>query len=104
MELSVPERLVVFSILPKEGSFATWRILQNLKASLAFTEEELKEWEIVSDAEKQQTRWSLNAGVADIPIGEKAMDMIVEALTKLDKEKKLTENMLGVYEKFIPDK
>ena len=35
---------------------------------------------------------------------EKAMDMIVEALKKLDRDNKLTENMLGVYEKFIPDK
>lgn len=104
MELSIPERLVVFSILPSEGNFATWRILQNLKASLSFTEQEVKEWEIVNDIEKKQTRWSLNAGVADIPIGEKAMDIIVEALKKLDRDHKLTENMLGVYEKFIPDK
>jgi hypothetical protein len=104
MELSVPERLVILSILPKEGSFATLRILQNLKVSLSFTEEEIKEWGIISDAEKQQTRWSLNAGTADIPIGEKAMDMIVEALKNLDREKKLTEQLMGVYEKFIPDK
>jgi hypothetical protein len=104
MNLSVSERMVILQILPKEGNYATLRILQNLKLALSFTEQELKEWEIVTDAEKNQTRWSINAGLADIPIGERAMDMIVEALIKLDREKKLTEQALSVYEKFIPDK
>jgi hypothetical protein len=103
MELSVSERLIIFSILPQETYHATWRILQNLKASLSFTEDEIKEWGITSDPVLKQTRWNVN-GVADIPIGEKAMDIILESLRKLDKEGKLREETNAIYEKFIPDK
>jgi hypothetical protein len=103
MELSLFERLVILSILPGEGSYVTLRILQNLKLALSFTEEEIREWGIVSDKETNQTRWQQN-GMADIPIGEKATDIIVEALSKLNKDKKLNEQMLGIYEKFIPEK
>jgi hypothetical protein len=99
MNLSVLERIITLSVLPKEGDYATLRILQNLRMSLAFTEEEVKEWSIVS--QDGRTTWAMN-GETDIPIGEKATDIIVHALKHLDKEKKLIENAMSVYEKFIP--
>lgn len=105
MNLSIPERLIIMSILPIEGSYATLRILQNLKLSLSFTEEEIKEWQIVPDMERQRTTWNDKVlGEADIPIGEKATDIIVEALAKLNRDKKLPMQAMSVYEKFIPDK
>lgn len=99
MNLSVLERLVLLSILPKEGDYATLRILQNLRMSLAFTEEETKEWGITT--ENNQTKWKMNEET-EIPIGEKATDIIVGAFKKMNKDKKLPEQALGTYEKFIP--
>lgn len=101
MNLSVLERLTILSILPSEGDFATLRILQSLKMSLSFTEDEIKTFGITSNAETLQTAWEVDED-AEIPIGEKATDIIVDALKKLDREKKLPENAMGVYEKFIP--
>jgi len=101
MNLSVLERMITLSILPKEGDFATLRILQSLKMSLSFTEDEIKAFGITSDPESLQTRWEVDED-AEIPIGEKANDIIVDALKKLDREKKLPENAMSVYEKFIP--
>lgn len=101
MNMSVLERLITLSILPKEGDFATLRILQDLKMSLSFTEEEVTKWEITSNPKTNQTGWKEN-GEAEISIGEKATDIIVGALKKLDLEKKIPENAMGVYEKFIP--
>jgi len=101
MNLSVLERLMVLGLLPKEGDYATLKILMNLRLSLSFTEAETKEWGIVGDKEAKQTTWETN-GEADVPIGEKATGIIVDALRKLERDKKLPDQAMGVYEKFIP--
>lgn len=101
MNLSVLERLVALSILPKEGDYATLKILTNLRLSLAFTEAEMKAWGIVSDPVTGKTSWQQDE-VAEIPIGEKATDIIVDALRQLNREKKLTDQVVSLYDKFIP--
>jgi len=100
MNMSVLERLVALSILPKEGDYATLKILTNLRLSLSFTEEETKAWEITTGAEGR-TSWREDAE-AEIPIGEKATDIIVDALKKLNRDKKLMAEGMSLYEKFIP--
>jgi hypothetical protein len=102
MNLSVLERIVVLKVLPAEGDYATLKILTNLRMALSFTEEEIKAWDIRSDPSSNRTTWKVE-GVADIPIGERATDIIVTALKKLDREKKLSVQDMSVYEKFIPD-
>jgi len=101
MNLSVLERLVLLKILPKEGDFASLKILTNLRLSLSFTEDEMKEWGIAGDAATNRTSWQVD-GIVDIPIGEKATDTIVEAFKKLNREKKLSVDDMTAYEKFIP--
>lgn len=101
MNLSVLERLVILKALPGEGDYATLKILTNLRMSLAFTEEEIKAWEIVTHPETGQITWQID-GEADIPIGEKATDIVVDALKKLDSNKQLPVEAVSVYEKFIP--
>ncbi len=100
MNLSVHERLIVLSALPQQGDYATLKILMNLQLSLSFTEEEVKEFGITSDFETLQTSWVKN-GEAEIPIGEKATDIIVDAFKDLDRKKKLAPEMIATYEKFI---
>jgi hypothetical protein len=102
MNLSILDRIVLLGALPKQGAYITLKILTNLGLSLSFTEEELKKWNIQSDPETNLTTWDSGAGEVEIPIGEKAMDIIVDALKKLDQEKKLTPEMIDTYEKFIP--
>lgn len=99
MNLSVLERVICLSLLPVEGSFATLRILMDLRLSLSFSEDEMKEWSINQDGIK--TIWQVN-GEAEIPIGEKATDIIVDALKKRDHEGKLPIEAISLYEKFIP--
>ena len=101
MNLSVLDRLVVLKVLPKEADYATLKILMNLRLSLSFTEEEIKEWGIVSDLDHNRTGWKTD-GMADIPIGEKATDIIVAAFKRLDKEKRLSVEDMDAYEKFVP--
>ena len=101
MKLSVNERVVILSLLPSEGSFATLKILSQLRMGLSFTEEELKKWGIVELPAEGRINWEED-GEAEIPIGEKATDIVVDALKKRDREGTLPIQAMDVYEKFIP--
>jgi len=103
MKLNLMERLMAIQILPKEGSFATLKITRDLQDVLAPSEAEYKEFEVVQDGES--TKWNEKGREdRDVEVGEKANDLIVEALNKLDEEKKLTAQFLSLYEKFCVKK
>ena len=100
MILSVQERVVILSLLPNEGSYATLKILNQLRMGLSFTEEELKKWKIVETPQDGRISWEED-GETEIPIGEKATDIIVDALKERDKANTLHVQAMPIYEKFI---
>jgi len=118
MKLNLMERFTVLQILPTEGNFATLNIVRKLQEALAPTEDEYTEFGIKGPGEEfieedgtvtiipeDKTRWNtVGAEEREIEVGEKASDIVVEALNKLDKEKKLTPQHLTVYEKFVKNK
>lgn len=100
MKLNVPERLILLQVVPKEGSFLTLKIVRDLTSTLAMNDEEFKEFGITQDGD--QIKWNLKGlQEKEVEIGEKATDIIVEALKKLDESKKLEQRHLSLYEKFI---
>lgn len=103
MLLSVRDRLMLLNILPPEGDFITLRIVRDLKRELSFSEQEIKDLKIVS--EPNVVRWDEKAeaeqGEKEVEIGSKATAIIVDVLVRLDKEKKLMEGHVSLYEKFI---
>ena len=104
-EMTVLERLVLLNILPKEGDFTTIKLMRKLRESLSFDEDELKKIEFVQDGD--QTRWNeKNAStiMKQIQIGEKMTDIVHDALKKLNDEKKLTNEHLSLYEKFVANR
>jgi len=100
MKLNTFERLILLNILPKEGTFTTLKIVRKLRETLSFNEEEHK---ALNFKEKDgQIQWVSAADKEkDIVIGEKATDIIVETLRKLDKEKALKDEHYSLYEKFV---
>jgi len=103
MKLNMLERLKVLQILPDEGNFIILNIIQTLKKTLAPSEKEYKEFEMVE--KDGQIKWNKKGTEEiEINIGEKATDIIVEALEKLDKDGKLTPQHISIYEKFIKNK
>ena len=104
MKLNVAERFTALKILPQETDFVTLKVVRDLQDTLALSEEELKKFDVQTSREGSyiQTKWNEdgNKEVA-LKIGEKATDVIVEALKKLDKEKKLTSEHFSLYEKFV---
>ena len=100
MRLMVLERLVLLSILPKEGSFLTLKIVRELREALSFTEAEHQFLKFQQTDD--QIRWDSEADQpVEIEMGTAAMGIIAAALKSLDEEKKLTEDHFELYEKFV---
>jgi len=103
MKLDVKQRLVLLAILPKEGDFTTLKIVRGLREDLSFTESEHKDLQFAQH-DNGLLQWQVAADKeVEIAIGEKATDIIVEALKKLNADRKLTEDHYQLYEKFISE-
>ena len=100
MKLHVLERITLLQILPKEGSFATFKILIELKSALSFTEKEYKEFLIKEDIITNTIGWK-SSKEKEITIGEKGKEIICNALKKLSEEEKLNEVTFNLYTKFV---
>ncbi len=101
MELGVFDRLILLNILPKEGDFTTLKIVRKMREDLSFTEEEHKALDFKQENEGR-IQWIQEADKPkEISIGERATDIIVEVLKKLNDDKKLQDQHYSLYEKFI---
>jgi len=103
MKLNIQERIALLQILPAEGDIVTLRVLGDMQKAIGFSEETIKKYDIVT--KDQRVTWNTK-GVeeTEIELGEKASEIIKEALLKLDKEKKLNGSQITIYEKFVQDK
>jgi len=103
MKLNVKQRINLMNILPTETNYATLKIVNDLRSSLSFSEDEFKEFEMRTE-DKMIFFNPLKDREIEVAVGEKATDIIVEALTKLDKDNKINEGNISLYEKFIINK
>ena len=103
MELTVGERLMALMILPEQGSFATMRIVHDLRMNLGFDEAETAEVDLRQTGEGAEGRvvWDgQKAKPKDIPIGPRGIEVMRKRLEELDKDGKLTVQHLSLCEKF----
>ena len=101
MELGIKQRLILLQVLPQEGDFTTLKIIRDLVDSLGFSEDEHKRHNIRVDG--GQFIWDNGEEIKDIPIGEKATDIISNAFRKLNDEKKLRIEHMELYEGFTKE-
>ena len=103
MLLSNTERLQLLGILPNEGSIATLRIVRELREALSFGEEETAESglkvEETGEAGTYNFSWEREL-TKDVPVGEVARKVIVDAFTQLDRQQKVPADLLPLYERF----
>ena len=100
MKLTVAERFVLLGVLPAEGNFITLKIVRKFREALSFDEDEAKALGLTQDGER--VTWNPDVKQEkEIPVGEKATDLIVAAIKKLDDEQKLTDQHYTLYEKFM---
>lgn len=104
MKLNVSERVTLLPILPAEGDFTTLKILREIQSKIGFSEEDFKTFKIKRFDDRVE--WDGVEGVKEVEIelGEKATEIIKEALLALDKNKKLKQQQMTLYEKFVQEK
>jgi len=100
MKLNLLERVTILGILPKEANFLNLKIIKDIQDVVSFTEEDFKEFDI-KQTDGMITWNAKGTEEKEISIGEKATDIIVEALKELNKDKKLTANHYSLYVKFV---
>lgn len=93
--------MALLHALPQEGSYVNLKIVRELREDLSFSEEEQKRLGMKETPEGRMT-WDKEVE-KDVKIGEKATDIIVQALKKLNATEQLTTDHLSVYEKFVKD-
>ena len=129
MKLTVLERIMLQEILPKEGDFITLKLVRKLREALAFSEKEIAEiafrthWKCpqcqkieLSDAEIKcpdcdvymrpagEVTWDNDKAkkvVKDVFMGNKMLALCESTLKKLSDEKKLTDQHMSLYAKFV---
>lgn len=101
MKLNVLERFGLLHALPEQGNYADLKIVRQLRENLSFGEEEQKELEF-EELPDGRIKWK-GEPEKEIAIGEKATDIIVAALKKLNDTEQLTRDHLSVYEKFVKE-
>jgi hypothetical protein len=101
LNLSVHDRVVILSLLPSEADFTTIRIVSDLKKELSFSEEEHEQLKFKPGGDGGTT-WNPEAVISkSVIFGDKAQEIIRQALGRLNDDNKATEDYLNVYELFM---
>ena len=101
MKLSISERVALLSVLPHEGNITNIRLVRKLREGLSFSEEELATHSL--DNTDDGVRWDPGPSdpMKDVEIGEKAMDVVKDALRTADSKRVLTEGHIPIWDKFM---
>lgn len=102
VKLNFHDRSVFQQLLPVENDLSTLRIVRKVKKDIGISEDEYKYYEIKP---LENGGISFNSKKAleekEFEIGEVAIHLVQSALEKLDKDKKLKEEHLNIYDKVI---
>ena len=102
MQLNIFERIILIDTLPKEGHYADLKAIRLAREVLTLNEEEVKatgyfEQEGKAFFEPQPAL----ALIKDIPISEWVTNTIQSILVKKEKDGKLEDRSLTLYDKFV---
>ncbi len=101
MKLKLIDRIMLANILPTEGNIKTLVCAKDIRKKVDFTQDEVKKYEIDS-AENGGIKWNLEGAATefDIEFTELETMEIVKTLKKLDKENKLSIQLMPLVDLF----
>lgn len=100
MQLNIPERVQLLGLLPKEGTYADIKTIREAREVIALTSDDLVSIEFNFENERYNLT-KAESIVKDIPLNEWTTNTIAGILVKREHDKKLTEDLRTLYEKFI---
>lgn len=102
--LNIGGRIVLGSILPREGNFLTLRLVRDLSSKIGITADEHKKYEIIEDKETHGIKWNAEGlKEIDFDFKLKEVELISKVLTELDKTEKLDLQHYSIYDKFVAE-
>lgn len=103
MILSVKDRLVLLLNLPKEDNYLTKMIAKGVRIKIEVQPSEIDSYEF--KVENGSYVWNLQKekemGDKDFSFTDSEIGLIKQILVKLDSEKKITDDLCGLYETFV---
>lgn len=118
MKLGVFDRLVLLNILPREGDILSLRQVRRLREALSFSDEEHAALGLhvcsgpntdcdrcsADPAAAGQVHWKTEAEVLkEVDIGPRAAQIITDALKALNDGRKLREEHIPLFERFVEE-
>jgi alpha-tubulin suppressor-like RCC1 family protein len=106
MELTIKERIIILGLLPRETNFSTLKVVRDVENEIGFSETDLKTFEIVTEGDSIKWNAALEAAMSpkDCKMGDRAYEIIKQAIKKLDDSNMLTKDHFSLYEKFVQEK
>lgn len=100
MVLTVLERLLILGLLPGEGGIIEMRLKKVIGEKVGLTSDEIVRYEVKEDG--ANVRWNNEVEqTSSIELNEAEVGMIRDSLVKLDREKKLNDGHITLYDKFV---
>lgn len=101
MKLTILERLNIKTLLPAQGNFETLIISQDIAKKVTITQEEVKEYEMKTEAENIVWNEKGVTSEKEIEFTDAEKLKISEFIQKKNSENALTESHISLYKKFI---
>ncbi len=99
MKLGIKDRIILPTILPKEGNFTTLVVKADLLDKIKITQEEIKEFEIESQADS--IKWNPEKDKKkEFELTELEINLVKDCLKKLDETGKLNDDTFNLFKLF----
>lgn len=96
MQLSVVERLVITSMLPKSGDIGSLRLTKDLRQKLALTADEVE-----TLVKRDNGKVTVTNVATDIALLDPEVALVAGRLEALSADRKLQPHHLDLYDKFV---
>ena len=99
MEMGVMDRLILLNTLPKQGDIVTVRVVRELREKLELAADEIAALGL-KPGDPINSKTLEAAEKKELEFGKVEQGIIKNALGNLDKEKKLTEEHISLWDMF----
>jgi len=99
--LTVLERILIPNILKKESDYKSLIVTNDLKKKVQLTQDEIKKFELRTEGQSLVWNEKGSKCITQYSFTEFEKLEIKLALQKLDEEKKLSVELISLYEKFV---